>query len=208
MARYRESVCKICRLEKTKLFLKGERCLSPKCAFERRKPPEFRMKSRRFKSSEYGMQLREKQRAKRMAGILERQFRYYFRKAAKSRGLTGEALLQALECRLDNIVLRLGFTPSRMQARQMISHRKVMVNGRVVDIPSYRVRVGERISLVEKAKNARSMKESLEKRKGTGLAPFLGFDEATLTGTLLNVPTREQISFPVQERLIVELYSK
>jgi len=166
------------------------------------------MKSRRFKSSEYGMQLREKQRAKRMAGILERQFRYYFRKAAKSRGLTGEALLQALECRLDNIVLRLGFTPSRMQARQMISHRKVMVNGRVVDIPSYRVRVGERISLVEKAKNARSMKESLEKRKGTGLAPFLGFDEATLTGTLLNVPTREQISFPVQERLIVELYSK
>ncbi|MCK4802560.1 30S ribosomal protein S4 [bacterium] len=214
MARYRGSVCKLCRREKIKLFLKGERCFSPKCPVEKqaavskgRKQVRIRTRTR-TRLSEYGMQLKEKQRARLMTGVLEKQFRKYFRKAEREKGLPGENLLRLLECRLDNIVFRLGFASSRNQARQLVRHRHTRVNGRCVDIPSYQVRVGDRISLDEKSKQLEIVKVAQEKAKERGLPAWIEFDQSTSTGRILELPKREEISIPVQEQLIVELYSK
>jgi len=208
VARYRGPVCKLCRREKIKLFLKGERCFTPKCAIERRGSPSGERGEVRERLSKYGMQLREKQKARRISGILEKQFRKYFRIAERKKGLTGENLLRLLECRLDNIVFRLGFTSSINQARQLVRHRHIRVNGRCVNIPSYQVKVGDRISLDEKSKNLEIVKVAREKAKERGIPPWIEFDQSTNTGTILELPKREEISIPVQEKLIVELYSK
>lgn len=208
MARYRGPVCKLCRREKIKLFLKGERCFSPKCPIERQASVSKERREARTRLSEYGMQLREKQRARLMSGILEKQFRKYFKKAERKKGLPGENLLRLLECRLDNIVFRLGFASSRNQARQLVRHRHIRVNGRCVNIPSYQVRVGDRISLDEKSKQLEIVKVAQEKAKERGFPTWIEFDQSTNTGRILELPKREEISIPVQEQLIVELYSK
>ena len=210
MARYRGSVCKLCRREKIKLFLKGERCFSPKCPIERQAAVSKDRKQVRTRTrlSEYGMQLKEKQKARLMTGVLEKQFRKYFKKAERKKGLPGENLLRLLECRLDNIVFRLGFASSRNQARQLVRHRHIRVNGRCVNIPSYQVRVGDRISLDEKSKQLETVKVAQEKAKERGLPAWIEFDQSTNTGRILELPKREEISIPVQEQLIVELYSK
>ncbi|MFQ5867015.1 MAG: 30S ribosomal protein S4 [bacterium] len=208
MARYRGPVCKLCRRENVKLFLKGERCLTPKCAIERQGSASGGRRERAQRLSKYGMQLREKQKARRISGILEKQFRKYFKIARHRKGLPGEDLLRLLECRLDNIVFRLGFASSRNQARQLIRHRHIRVNGRCVNIPSYQVRVGDRISLGEKSKNLEIVKVAQEKAKERGIPAWIEFDQSTNTGTILELPKREEISIPVQEQIIVELYSK
>ncbi len=208
MARYRGPVCKLCRREKIKLFLKGERCFSPKCPIERQASVSGERREARTRLSKYGMQLREKQRARLMMGILEKQFRKYFKKAERKKGLPGENLLRLLECRLDNIVFRLGFASSRNQARQLVRHRHIRVNGRCVNIPSYQVRVGDRISLDEKSKQLEIVKVAQEKAKERGFPTWIEFDQSTNTGRILELPKREEISIPVQEQLIVELYSK
>ena len=208
MARYRGSVCKLCRREKAKLFLKGERCFTPKCAFERRVAPPGEHREVRERLSRYGVQLREKQRARRISGILEKQFRRYFEIAERKKGLPGENLLRLLECRLDNIVFLLGFASSRNQARQLVRHRHIRVNGRCVNIPSYQVRVGDKISMDEKIKDLEIVKAAQEKAKERGIPAWMGFEESTNTGTILELPKREEISIPVQEQLIIELYSK
>jgi small subunit ribosomal protein S4 len=208
VARYRGPVCKLCRREKIKLFLKGERCFTPKCAIERWGSPSGEHREVRERLSKYGMQLREKQKARRISGILEKQFRKYFKIAERKKGLTGENLLRLLECRLDNIVFRLGFTSSINQARQLVRHRHIRVNGRCVNIPSYQVKVGDRISLDEKSKDLEIVKVAREKAKERGIPPWIEFDQSTNTGTILELPKREEISIPVQEKLIVELYSK
>jgi small subunit ribosomal protein S4 len=188
--------------------LKGERCFTPKCAIERRGSPQGGGGEVRERLSEYGAELREKQKARRMAGIMERQFRKYFKIAERMKGITGESLLRLLECRLDNIVFRLGFASSRNQARQLVRHRHIMVNGRCLDIPSYQVKVGDRISLHEKSKDLQIIKVAQEKAKERGIPPWIEFDQSTNTGKILQLPKREDISIPVQEQLIVELYSK
>lgn len=208
MARYRGSVCKLCRREKTKLFLKGERCFSPKCPIERKASVSGERGEVRERLSEYGMELREKQRARLMSGILEKQFRKYFKTAERKKGLPGENLLRLLECRLDNIVFRLGFASSRNQARQLVRHRHVRVNGRCVNIPSYQVKVGDRVSLDEKSKQLETVKAAQEKAKERGFPAWIEFDPSTNTGRILELPKREEISIPVQEQLIVELFSK
>jgi len=208
VARYRGSVCKLCRREKIKLFLKGERCFSPKCPIERQASVSGERRGMRERISKYGMQLREKQRARLMSGILEKQFRKYFGTAERGKGLPGENLLRLLECRLDNIVFRLGFASSRNQARQLVRHRHVRVNGRRVNIPSYQVKIGDRISLDEKSKQLETVQAAQEKAKERGFPAWIEFDPATSTGRILELPKREEISIPVQEELIVELYSK
>lgn len=208
MARYRGSVCKLCRREKIKLFLKGERCFSPKCPIERKASVSGKRREVRERLSKYGMQLREKQRARLMSGILEKQFRKYFKTAERKKGLPGENLLRLLECRLDNIVFRLGFASSRNQARQLVRHRHVRVNGRCVDIPSYQVKIGDRVSLDEKSKQLETVKAAQEKAKERGFPAWIEFDQSTNTGKILELPKREEMSIPVQEQLIVELFSK
>jgi len=208
VARYRGPLCKLCRREKVKLFLKGERCFTPKCAIDRRGSALGERGEVRERLSKYGTQLREKQKARRISGILEKQFRKYFKVAEQKRGLTGENLLRLLECRLDNVVFRLGFASSRNQARQLVRHRHIRVNGRCVDIPSYQVRVGDRISIDEKSKDLEIVKVALEKAKERGIPAWMEFDSSTNTGTMIALPKREEISIPIQEQLIVELYSK
>jgi small subunit ribosomal protein S4 len=209
MAVYHDARCRLCRREGAKLFLKGARCFSDKCAFERRGyVPGEHGKARRTKETNYGLQLREKQKAKRIYGVLERQFRHVFSKAAVQKGVTGEALLQMLECRLDNIVFRLGFAASRSAARQLVRHRHVQVNGRVVDIPSYVVRAGDEIAVREKSRNLTVIASSLESRKGQGVPEWLDLNADQLTGRVLHIPSREAIPVPINEQLIVELYSK
>ena len=208
MARYIDANCKLCRREGEKLFLKGSRCLSEKCAFERRgyAPGQHGQNIRR-KVSEFGHQLREKQKVRRVYGILERQFRNYFEKAERKKGITGETLLQMLECRLDNIVYRLGFAPSRKAARQLVRHRHFFVNGRIVDIPSYNVRVHDVIRVKDKSKTLDVIHMALKESRGEEL-PWLRLNKANLEGELLEIPKREDIPTPAQEQLIVELYSK
>ena len=208
MARYRGSVCKLCRREKIKMFLKGERCFSPKCPIERQASVSGKRGEVRERLSKYGVQLREKQRARLMSGILEKQFRKYFETAERKKGLPGENLLRLLECRLDNIVFRLGFASSRNQARQLVRHRHVRVKGRCVDIPSYQVKIGDKISLDEKSKQLETVKAAQEKAKERGFPAWIEFDQSTNTGKILELPRREEISIPVQEQLIVELFSK
>ncbi|MCD6320158.1 MAG: 30S ribosomal protein S4 [Candidatus Desulfofervidaceae bacterium] len=208
MARYRGAVCRLCRREGAKLFLKGERCFTDKCALERRPYPPGQHGQMRTKKTEYGLLLREKQKLKRIYGVLEKQFRRYFAEAERRKGVTGETLLVLLERRLDNVIYRMGFANSRNQARQLVRHGHVMVNGRKVDIPSYQVKVGDVIKIREKSREIPLIKEALEGRARRGVPSWLEVDAERLEGKIKAMPTREEIAIPVQEQLIVEFYSK
>ena len=210
MARYTGPSCKLCRREGAKLFLKGERCYTDKCGIERRGyPPGMHgQRPRRRKPSEYALQLREKQKTKRQYGVLENQFRNYYDGAARRRGVTGEILLQMLERRLDNIIYRLGFAPSRKAARQLVRHRHVSVNGRTVDIPSFQASPGDTVQVRERSRQLPMIHDAL-KRMGEGRqVPWLSLDKVNLSGQFLETPSREDIPTAVEEQLIVELYSK
>jgi small subunit ribosomal protein S4 len=192
-----------------KLFLKGERCYTEKCAIEKRNfPPGQHGKSRKSKMAGYGIQLREKQKVKRIYGVLEDQFRGYFEQAERTRGITGETLLQLLERRLDNVVYRLGFATSRAQARQLVRHGHFTVNGRKVDIPSYPVRAGDTVAVRTSSGQNPTILHAMEEVRGRGVPEWLLLDADRKAGTISSLPTREQINLPVQEQLIVELYSK
>lgn len=209
MARYIGPVCKLCRREEKKLFLKGAKCLSPKCPIEKRNfPPGQHGRNRRFKVSEYGTQLREKQKMRRIYGLLERQFENTYNKALRIKGVTGENLLKLLERRLDNIVYRLGFAPSRNAARQLVRHRHFTVNNRLVDIPSYVVKVGDVIQVREKSRKLEIIHGAMRKIREGKLFPWLDLNKANMTGTILDIPGRADIPTEVNENLIVELYSK
>ena len=208
MARYTEAVCRQCRREGAKLYLKGDKCYSDKCAFTRRGYAPGQHGQGRKKVSEYGTQLREKQKARRIYGLLEGQFRSYFEKAERMKGITGENLLVHLERRLDNVVYRLGMADSRNQARQMVLHGHFTVNGHRVNIPSYLVRAGEVIQIKETSKESPLLKGVIE-NLGTKSAPaWLELSAADVSGKVMRYPTREEIEIPVQEHLIVELYSR
>ena len=210
MARYTGPVCRLCRREGEKLFLKGKRCFTEKCAIERRSfpPGQHGRGRRRRRQSEYAVQLREKQKVKRIYGLVEKQFRSLFDKASRIPGVTGENLLVALETRLDNIVYRLGFAPSRKAARQLIRHRHVRVEGRTVDVPSFAVLPGVEISMAPHARELPVVKEAIEDRKSRDQLSWLGVDYDTVTGRMLERPSRSDIPLAVEEQLIVELYSK
>ncbi len=209
MARYTGPTCRLCRREGKKLYLKGERCYSARCAVERRNyAPGQHGQRRGRKLSTYGTQLREKQRAKRMYGILEHQFRRYFRIADRYRGATGVVLMQMLERRLDNIVYRIGFASTRSATRQLVRHGHILVNGKRVDIPSYSVSPGEEIALVEKMRKSGGVQGSLEKTEKSGRVPWLEYNAEKFTGRLLGIPERGDIPVDIQEQMIVELYSK
>ena len=208
MARYTGSSCKLCRREKQKLFLKGSKCHSEKCPIEQRNyPPGQHGLNRRMKFSEYGVQLREKQKVKRMYGLLETQFRNYFDKANKQKGVTGANLIQLLERRLDNVVYRLAFAPSRKAARQLVKHRHFLVNGKIVDIPSYLLDDGDVVTVREKSKKLDVIHNSLRRTKDN-VYNWLSIDKATLAGTFISVPEREDVPLNANEQLIIELYSK
>jgi len=208
MARYTDSVCKLCRRERQKLFLKGQKCYTEKCPIELRNyPPGQHGLSRRAKVSEYGVQLREKQKIKRIYGLLETQFRNYFEKANRAKGITGENLIRILESRLDNVVFRLGFSSSRKQARQLIRHRHVIVNDGLVDIPSYILSAGDVIKIKDKSKQLDMIHNSLKRVKDSTYN-WLAIDKASLTGTFAQVPERADIPLNANEQLVVELYSK
>ncbi len=209
MARYSGPVCKLCRREGAKLFLKGTRCLSDKCAMERRNyPPGQHGRRRGRRPSDYNIQLREKQKVKRIYGVFERQFRKYFREAAQRRGITGAALLITLERRLDNVVYRMGLALSRPHARQIIRHGHIQVNGGRVDIPSYQASQGDAISVAPGSKKNAEIKTAAENASAGQFPAWLQVDHDALTGTVLQLPTREDIDVEIQEQLIVELYSK
>ncbi len=191
-----------------KLFLKGDRCFTDKCAIERRQYPPGQHGQRRRKLSEYGMQLREKQRAKSMYGVLEKQFRKYFKMADKMKGVTGDNLLILLERRLDNTVFRMGFVHSRNQARQLVSHGHFMVNGRRVDIPSFLVRQGDTVSVVEKSRKSATIVESMEAVERRGVPEWLMLEKDKFQAKMMAYPSRDQLTMPINEQLIVELYSK
>lgn len=208
MARYTDSVCKLCRRERQKLFLKGQKCFTEKCPIENKNyPPGEHGLSRRTKVSEYGIQLREKQKIKRLYGLLETQFRNYFDKANKQKGITGENLVKLLESRFDNVVYRLGFAGSRKQARQLIRHRHFMINERPVDIPSYSLSAGDVVKLKEKSKKMDTIHNSLKRVKDSTYS-WLTVDKANLLGTFVQVPEREDVPLNANEQLVVELYSK
>jgi small subunit ribosomal protein S4 len=209
LARYRGPVCRLCRRESTKLFLKGERCFTEKCAIEKRNfAPGQHGKSRRSRIQGYGLQLREKQKVKRIFGLLEKQFRIYFERAERQRGITGETLLQLLERRLDNAIYRLGFASSRAQARLLVCHGHVRVGDRRVNIPSYILRPGEVMSMSPKYAKNPQFQQSLEAAKSRGAPPWLELGEDQVSGKVVSLPTREDVGLPVQEQLVVELYSK
>ena len=209
MARYVGPVCRLCRREGMKLFLKGERCYTEKCAIEKRNlPPGQHGKARKAKLAGYGLQLREKQKVKRIYGVLENQFRRYFEAAERTRGITGETLLQLLERRLDNVCYRLGLSTSRAQARQLVRHGHFLVNGKKVDIPSFSVRAGDVVSVRAGSVKNPAIVHAMEEVKGRGIPEWLQFDADKTAGRVVSLPTREQINLPVQEQLIVELYSK
>jgi small subunit ribosomal protein S4 len=191
-----------------KLFLKGDRCYKDKCAVERRGYSPGQHGRRRSKVTGYGTQLREKQKVKRIYGVLERQFRNYFKKAARRRGITGATLLSFLEQRLDNVVYRIGFASSRPQARQLVGNGHIVVNGRKVDIPSYLVREGDEISIRERSRKNEFIRQSIETAKGRGVPAWLELDAEAFKGRVVNLPAREDIPLPITEQLIVELYSK
>lgn len=211
MARYTGPVCKLCRREGTKLFLKGTRCLTEKCAIERRAyaPGQHGQSTgRRRKASEYSKQLREKQKVKRIYGLTERQFRNEFERVLKEPGVTGEALLVALESRLDNLVYRMGFATSRRQSRQLVRHRHIQVNGRTVDIPSYRVRPGDEVRVAEASRESVPVRVALEHFSRTQPVSWVQVDPEKAVGRMTERPTRDTIPIVAQEQLIVELYSK
>jgi small subunit ribosomal protein S4 len=208
VARYTGPDCKLCRRERQKLYLKGTRCESPKCAIERRPYPPGDHGRARVKESEYLMQLREKQKARRIYGVLEQQFRGYYQAAAGQEGITGENLLRLLETRLDNAVYRAGFATSRDQARQLVRHRHFQVNGRTVSIPSYRVRPGDVVEVRERSRNVLPIQEAVQLAESRVIPPWLDVDTSGLRIAVADLPTRHMIDTPVQEQLIVELYSK
>jgi small subunit ribosomal protein S4 len=210
MARYVGPVCRLCRREGMKLFLKGERCYAEKCAIEKRNfvPGQHGKTRRAKKMAGYGVQLREKQKVKRIYGVLEDQFRLYFEAADRQRGITGDMLLQLLERRLDNVAYRLGLATSRSQARQLVRHGHLLVNERKVNIPSYSVRAGDQVVVRASSLKAPAIQHAVEEVKGRGIPDWLSFDADRLAGRVMSLPTREQINLPVQEQLIVELYSK
>lgn len=209
MARYTAPSCRLCRRERQKLFLKGTKCFTEKCPVERRAfPPGQHGQSRRTKISEYGVQLREKQKIRRMYGLMEGQFHNYFAKALKQSGRTGENLVRLLERRLDNVVYRLGFAPSRKTGRQLITHGHFLVNGKPVDIPSYQLRPGDTVAVREKSKNIEIVHSSMKRMKDNAMLPWLSLDKAGMVGTFLDVPARADIPLNADEQLVVELYSK
>ncbi len=208
MARYIDSVCKLCRREGMKLFLKGERCLSDKCAFERRSYGPGQHGQRQRKQTEYGLRLREKQKVKRLYGLLEKQFRNYYHQAARQKGITGENLLRLLERRLDNVVYRLGLAHSRKQARQLVRHNHLLVNDRRVNIPSFIVNQGDKVAVKEKSRKLEAFLTALERVDARGVPAWLEIDREQARGVVLNLPAREDIDQDIQEQLIIELYSK
>ena len=208
MARYFGSKCRLCRRESTKLFLKGEKCYSAKCAMERRNYGPGVQGQRRRKVSDYGLHLREKQKIKRTYGLLEKQFRSYFAKAARMDGVTGENLLVLLERRLDNVVYRLGLSASRSEAHQVVSHRHVLVNGRMVNIGSYLVKPGDTISITPSAKNQIRIKGAMDNASRRGFPGWLDVDSTNLSGVFRSLPDRADLPAEYNENLIVELYSK
>ncbi|MFO8191792.1 MAG: 30S ribosomal protein S4 [Bacillota bacterium] len=208
MGRHTEAVCRLCRREKEKLYLKGDRCYTDKCAVVRHAYPPGEHGQGRQKFSEYGLQLREKQKARRIYGVMERQFRRYFEEADRRKGVTGEILLQLLESRLDNVVYRLGLARSRSEARQLINHGHFQVNGRKVDIPSYLTRDGDVIAVREKNRNKPVFKLINEAREQQGVVDWLDVDHEKMEGRVIRIPRRDEIDVPVTEHLIVELYSR
>jgi small subunit ribosomal protein S4 len=209
MARYIDPSCRLCRRERQKLFLKGTKCFTEKCPVERRGyPPGQHGQARRQKISEYGVQLREKQKIRRMYGLMEDQFRNYFEKALRQSGRTGETLVKMLESRLDNVVYRMGFAPSRKAGRQLIVHGHLMVNNKVVNIPSYILNPGDVIQIRDKSKKMDMIHSSMKRMKDSAMLPWLSLDKAGMSGTFLNVPERADIPLNANEQLVVELYSK
>lgn len=208
MARYTGPVCRLCRRENIKLFLKGDRCFTDKCAVERRAYAPGQHGQSRAKISDYGVQLREKQKVRRIYGLLEKQFRLYYVEAARMKGVTGDNLLQLLERRLDNVVFRLGFGASRKEARILVGHCHFLVNGRSVNIPSFLVKPGDVVELRPKSRTSERFKELVAAMDRKGLAGWLELDKNNFTGKIVSMPSREDIALPVNESLIVELYSK
>lgn len=208
MARYTGSVCRLCRRENLKLFLKGERCYTDKCAIERRNYPPGQHGQARPKFSEYSIQLREKQKVKRMYGLLENQFRRTFARAARSRGITGETLLVLLEQRLDNVTYRLGFASSRAEARTLVRQGHILVNGKRINIPSYTVGVGDVVSVKEQSRQIARVLTALEGAQRRGVPEWAELDRDTCSGRIKILPSRGDVTMPINEKLIVELYSK
>ncbi len=208
MARYTGPVCRLCRRENMKLYLKGERCYSDKCAYERRSYAPGQHGRLRSKMSDYGIRLREKQKLKRMYGLCEKQFKRYFKEADRQKGVTGTNFLILLERRLDNTVYRLGFAQSRAQARQLVRHGHILVNGKRVDIPSYLLKPGDVVSVREKSRQLALINEALEAVPRRGVPPWLELRKEEYEGVFKSYPTREEMNIPVQEQLIVEFYSK
>ncbi len=208
MARYIGPACKQCRRENLKLFLKGERCYTDKCAFDRRPYPPGQHGQRRVKFTQYGVRLREKQKVRRIYGMLERQFRRYFYEADRVKGVTGENLLALLERRLDSTCYRLGFAATRAEARQLVRHKHVSVNGRIVNIPSFQVNPGDKISVREKSRAQTRVITSLDAVERRGVPTWLELDKAAFTGTVKSMPVREEITLPITEQMIVEFYSR
>ncbi|MBS3732679.1 MAG: 30S ribosomal protein S4 [Desulfobacterales bacterium] len=209
MSRYRESVCRICRRENLKLYFKGDRCYSDKCAFDRRSyPPGQHGQRRGGKVSDYGLQLREKQKVKRMYGLSEKQFRLFFHRADRGKGVTGTRLLVMLERRLDNVVYRLGFANSRAQARQLVKHDHFFINGGKVNIPSYQVNPGDVVEVREKSKNIAAINEAMEAVVRRSMPQWLELDKEGMKGNVKTLPVRDDITMPIQENQIIEFYSK
>lgn len=208
MARYTDSVCRLCRREGVKLYLKGERCYSEKCSVDKRPFPPGQHGQGRRRNSEYGQQLREKQKARRFYGVLEKQFEAYYDEATRRQGVTGENLLQLLESRLDNVVYRLGFAASRPEARQLVRHSHFLVNGRRVDIPSYMTKPGDVISIREKSQGIERIKVLLENAEQKTIGAWLELDVASKSGKVVRLPARDEIDTPVAEQMIVEHYSR
>ena len=208
MAKYIGSKCRLCRREGEKLFLKGEKCYGSKCAIENRPFPPGQHGQRRGRLSDYATQLREKQKMRRSYGIMEKQFRGYYKEADRLKGSTGDNLLQLLECRLDNVVFRMGFGASRSEARQLVRHNAITVNGRKVNIPSMQIQAGDVVAVAEKARNQLRIKGATEAAQNRGFAEWLEVDTDKLTGTFKSVPERSELPTDIKEHLVIELYSK
>jgi len=208
LARYTDSVCRLCRRENMKLFFKGERCHTDKCAFERRQYPPGQHGQARQKVTEYGVQLREKQKVRRVYGVLEKQFRLYFKEAERQKGVTGKNLVMLLERRFDNVVYRLGFASTRSEARQLVRHGHFTVNGKKVNIPSFLVRVGDRIDVREKSRKVQKVVDSLEAVSRRPMPTWLELEKDAFRGSMKALPVREEITLEMNEQLVVELYSR
>ena len=208
MARYRDASCRLCRREKTKLMLKGERCLTAKCAITKKRDVPGPNNRKMKQLSEYGIQMREKQKVKRIYGVLEKQFRNYYHEAIRVAGVSGENLLRLLELRLDNVVYRLGFARSRNQARQFVAHGFISVNGKKMTVPSYCVKVGDKVSFTENGNSIAEVKTIIEGLKSEYVPAWLSLDLSNKTGEIVTLPIREHIEYPINEQLIIEYYSK